>query len=126
MQIQKLKYAIKEDRGTIVSARRNVIRVGDSDPSEKTFDSLQDCGRHIGKRRMKMKGNMTETEIEEHHQKYLSRLEELSVPFQEGVAVKRGQAEPVGAGGKLYDVVEDHVTSDEEPPEKSKKFKEVK
>ena len=38
MQIQKLNYAIREDRGTLLSARRNVIRVGDPDPSEKAFD----------------------------------------------------------------------------------------
>ena len=126
MQIQKLNYAIREDRGTLLSARRNVLRVGDPDPSEKAFDTLQDCGRYIGKRGMKMRGNMTEAEIEEHHQKYLSRLKELSIPFKEGIEVKKGQAEPVDSDDKLYDVVEDHVTSDEEPPGQSKKFKEVK
>ena len=53
MQIQKLNYAIREDRGTLLSARRHVLRVGDPDPSEKAFDTLQDCGRHITQRGVK-------------------------------------------------------------------------
>ena len=125
MQIQKLKYAIKEDRGVILSAKRNVIRVGDPDPTEKAFESLQDCGRHISRRGAKLIEQLrvrtesgeidteaTEIMIEAHYTGYYATIDQIAVDWELGLVLERNQPEPVRYDGKLYDVEQGHTVVD--------------
>jgi hypothetical protein len=87
------------------------------------LDTLQEVGKRVGKLRLKpieqlqVRGTdgvidteATEAAIQSHYADHYAVLESLAVPWEVGLACKRGQAEPVRYDGVLYNVIQGHTT----------------
>ena len=120
MKSEVLKYMIKENQGTILSVKRNVILVRENDDtSVKGFDSLKKLGNRISKRKMKLQGDMTNSEIETNYVEYYQNLMDIAIDFSVGLKVKKNQAEPIKYNNKLYEVIQNHTTQVDWTPDVS-------
>jgi hypothetical protein len=118
-------YILQEDRGVLLrtGGPGSIIVTADSEPVE--IDSFEETARHIGKRRLKpieqlrvrsqsgeVDNEATEAAIQSHYTDHYAVLEGLAVDWAVGMKCKRGQAEPVSYGGKLYNVNITHAVVD--------------
>jgi hypothetical protein len=125
-------YIIQEDRGVLLrtGGPGSIIVTADSEPEPVEIDSFEETARHIGKRRLKpieqlrvrsqsgeVDNEATEAAIQSHYADHYAVLESLAVPWEVGLACKRGQAEPVRYDGVLYNVIQGRTTQRDWTPD---------
>ena len=127
--IRQVKYALQTDRGIFLSLKKNAIIVGESEYTE--FDSKTDVREYMKQRKItvlnkKLKdknGKLDEAKVAAHYIEYCKNLENISIPFEEGLELKTNDPKPVKVDGALHNCIKGHITKDKFDPEF---FKEIK
>jgi hypothetical protein len=119
MTIKQIPAALKTDRGVCTALKRNVIVVGDSDYAE--FANNNDRAAYIKQRRLAVLGkkNLTdeageldEGKVKSFYVEHYARLEEIAVPWEEGLKLETNDPRPVLYDGKIYECIQGIVVND--------------
>ena len=131
--IRQVKYALQTDRGIFLSLKKNAIIVGD--PSGYTeFQTKAEVQDYVKQRKItvmnkKLKdkdGNLDEAKVAANYIEYCKNLENISIPFEEGLELKTNDPKPIKFGGALHDCISGHKTkADKTPPLAIELFREI-
>lgn len=125
-------YILQEDRGVLLNTGGlgTILVTEDTEPDPVEIDTFEETAQYISKRNLKpieqlqvlteagdVDTQATEQAIQNHYSDHYALLNGLAIPFEPGMAVERGQVNPVSFGDKLYNVIQSHITQSDWTPD---------
>lgn len=118
--LKKINYRSVIENGVLTGIRKNSIVLEDTEPVTG-FDNPVELQKYVKVRKIPTLVyrdiNGDPEAAAQQYAEYYSNLEAVAIPWETGLTLTAHQARPISYGGKLYEVVQGHITQSDWTPD---------